>query len=752
MGIKPRLLIIAAPFGFGPAAKALILSHSLQESAGVTLCSDREAYQFICKHKASPSTCFQGVFSRTFENRRSLSGYDFFLSISNAPALQHLSQLGLAGRTIFLDSLLLWRASNEVIPTPEGLLAYLAEDHIGTAALLDQCSAPTVSLIAPLMWPLPVSVPSESRRGIVLHLGGITSPLAQWEDIAAPVSAIVTEVGHLAGRYGKQLTVIGSSHLKDLSLPMDNHTVLGSTSPEITAQLIAGAELVITTPGIGVVYEAIAKDTPVFLLPPMNSTQLHQYHVFAENSIPSAVPPNIAARLAESAMAATWDQQTHLCLVELCARPQAFVAELPILFKALLENPGHSAFRNQVMQNQHRISSSISQVNAVDIIKTLLTKASPSVQPALLDITLSNEKSLTEKPDLERYLQSLPKVELHVHMEGSIPPELLLQLALRNKIKLPFSHPDQFYQHCTYRNFRDFANILLLNVHCLRQLEDFFDVIVSMGKTMAQQNTRYAEITWTPQLYLNRGLPLDSILGAMNEARRKVSLRLGVEMRWIPDLVRSYPGPAMTITKWAGSASSQAGGVIALGLGGPEAGHSAIGFSDCFLQARSLGLPANPHAGEGMGPPSVWETIEHLKPSRLGHGVRSVEDPALLEYLARHALPLEVCLTSNIKLGIYNSYAEHPVKRLAEAGCKITLNSDDPVLFQTTLSREYLHAIRDCGLDLPFVKQSILDSLSFSYLDKDRKEAMSKELKEQFDSTPINAASLSLNILPQVNE
>ena len=151
------------------------------------------------------------------------------------------------------------------------------------------------------------------------------------------------------------------------------------------------------------------------------------------------------------------------------------------------------------------------------------------------------------------------------------------------------------------------------------------------------------------------------------------------------------------------------------------------------LMNMIMGLPANPHAGECVGPESIWEVIEQLRPMRIGHGVRSIEEPKLVTYLAQRALPLEVCLTSNIKLGVYSSYAQHPVKRLINAGCKVSLNSDDPVLFQTTLVEEYLHAVRDCGLDLAVVRKSILDSIESSYLFHAEKSAMRKAFQKEFD-------------------
>ncbi len=346
----------------------------------------------------------------------------------------------------------------------------------------------------------------------------------------------------------------------------------------------------------------------------------------------------------------------------------------------------------------------------------------PSTRPAV---------GAPEQPGLRSYLQALPKAELHVHLEGSLSAQTLLRLADRNKLRLPFSTLEQFQPYYRYRTFRDFANMLLLGVRCLRRPEDFHEAVVDLCGALVNENVRYAEVTWTPQFYLDRGFPLDVILDAMNQASQQSSVTSGLQLRWIPDLVRSYPGPADLVTRWASSPAARAKGVVALGLGGPEAGFPASGFASHFRLARAFGLPANPHAGEGMGPESVRETIDQLKPSRLGHGVRASEDRSLVTSLAREGLPLEVCLTSNIKLNVYASYSAHPAKRLLDAGCCVTLNSDDPVLFQTSLTDEYVHAITEAGFTLLDIRRVILNAVRSSYMAEAAKTAMVRIFEEE---------------------
>jgi adenosine deaminase len=220
------------------------------------------------------------------------------------------------------------------------------------------------------------------------------------------------------------------------------------------------------------------------------------------------------------------------------------------------------------------------------------------------------------------------------------------------------------------------------------------------------------------------GLALSDVLAGLNEGRAAVLKQYGVQLRWMPDIVRSLPPPDDRVVAWLCGDEARRGGVVALGLGGPEAGHPPEKFQQVFDRARAAGVPANPHAGEAAGPESVWGALKALKAVRIGHGVRAIEDAALVKHLVERRIPLEVCPTSNLRLGIYPSYGEHPLKRLVEAGCVVTINSDDPVLFDTTLTDEYRHALQDCGLTLKQLEAAALNAVTRSYLPDDEKAAM----------------------------
>jgi len=299
---------------------------------------------------------------------------------------------------------------------------------------------------------------------------------------------------------------------------------------------------------------------------------------------------------------------------------------------------------------------------------------------------------------LEKFIASLPKVELHLHLEGALPPQFIVELARRNKIAIPSANLQAFLLESSFPNFRAFANRFLFNAHCLRTERDFSDSVLALGAFLSKSNVRFAEVMWTPQLYLNRNIPLDKLLAALNHGRDIVRVKYGIELRWIVDLVRNYPGDAFKIAEWASRPEVKAAGVVALGLGGQEEGHPAAPFKEIFAKARAIGIGANPHAGETVGPSSITETLNHLQPDRIAHGIRATEDTALLDRLSKERIILDICPSSNVQLGVRPDYAALKLTQLRDAGCRITINTDDPALFATSLNREYLLAVSQCGL------------------------------------------------------
>jgi aminodeoxyfutalosine deaminase len=333
--------------------------------------------------------------------------------------------------------------------------------------------------------------------------------------------------------------------------------------------------------------------------------------------------------------------------------------------------------------------------------------------------------------DLDAYIAGMPKVELHVHLEGSIRPGTLLTLARRNGIALPAEDREGLQTFYQFTDFDHFLRIYFTISACLRTPEDFRLIAYEFGHDMARQNVRYAEVTFTPHTNVtNTGLPFEEILEALNDGRARAQADFGVEMAWILDIVRGVPESQMQVATWAADAQDQ--GVVGLGLGGPEKGNPPEDYEEAFVLAREAGLHSVPHAGELAGPESVWGALRALSAERLGHGVRCIEDPVLVEYLRAEQIPLEVCPSSEVCLGVYPSYEAHPLRQLWDEGLYVTINSDDPPMFNTNLVGEYEVLAERMGFGAQDLARLSLDALAASFLPGARKAELDRAFRVEF--------------------
>jgi aminodeoxyfutalosine deaminase len=332
---------------------------------------------------------------------------------------------------------------------------------------------------------------------------------------------------------------------------------------------------------------------------------------------------------------------------------------------------------------------------------------------------------------LGEFIRDMPKVELHVHLEGSIRPSTLLALAERNGISLPAHDVEGLREFYRFTDFGHFIQVYITLSSCLRTIDDFALIAYEFGADMARQKIRYAEVTFTPYTHAgHKGLAFDDILEGLNDGRARAQAEFGVEFRWVFDIVRDDPQSRHQVAAWAAGALDR--GVISLGLGGSERGFPPEWFADAFAVARQVGLHSVPHAGEVVGPESVWGAIRALAAERIGHGVRSIEDPALVAYLQQHQIPLEICPTSNLCLGVYPSYESHPVRRLWDQGIIITINSDDPPMFNTDLVHEYQVLADHLGFTAAELERLSLNALLVSFLPDDRKAALRQAFLAKF--------------------
>ena len=326
----------------------------------------------------------------------------------------------------------------------------------------------------------------------------------------------------------------------------------------------------------------------------------------------------------------------------------------------------------------------------------------------------------------------MPKVELHVHLEGSVRPETLLKLAKRYQVALPVDDIAGLRRWYTFRDFNHFIEIYMTISSCLRTAEDIELISREFLIGQAEQNVVYSEVTFTPfNQYHTNQLGFHEQIDAVNRARAWAKKELGVRMGIIMDIPRIFSSEdGLTIADWA--IERYGDGLIALGLGGPEVDNPPEKFQAAFDRVRAAGLPCILHAGETVGPSSIWSAIRVAETKRVGHGVRAIEDQKLVEYLRETQIPLEVCPTSNICLKVYPSMEEHSLPELMAQGLYITINSDDPPMFNTTLTNEYLAGHKTFGWNVDIIEQLVLNAVDVTLLPETERQTMRSSFEEDF--------------------
>lgn len=315
-------------------------------------------------------------------------------------------------------------------------------------------------------------------------------------------------------------------------------------------------------------------------------------------------------------------------------------------------------------------------------------------------------------PGVDAFIRDLPKVELHVHLEGSMQPETLLELARRHRVEgIPSTLPG-IRSWYAFRDFAHFIEVYLASVQVLREEPDFALLTADVARRLAAQNVRYAEVHVSLYGHLMRGVPAHVVWAGLEHGRRAAERDHGIRLRWIPDFPGDYGMDAAEQT--LGSVlAERPDSVLGFGVGGMEV--DLTPFADVFARAVADGLHSLPHAGESTVPDQVWSAIRALRAERIGHGIRSVGDPRLVAHLRETRLPVDVSVTSNLRTRSVARLAEHPLPRMLEAGLLITLNSDDPPMFGTDLLNEYRMAHR-LGLDLGGLAQLARNGVTASFL------------------------------------
>lgn len=294
------------------------------------------------------------------------------------------------------------------------------------------------------------------------------------------------------------------------------------------------------------------------------------------------------------------------------------------------------------------------------------------------------------------WLNRLPKAELHMHLEGSLEPELLFALAQRNGITLPWPDIDSLRAAYDYRDLQEFLDLYYQGAQVLQTEQDFYDLTWAYLQKCAEQNVVHTEPFFDPQTHTDRGVPFEVVINGIGQALADGRRQLGVQSGLILSFLRHLPEEAAMRT--FEQALPYRDAFIAVGLDSSEKGFPPRLFERVFARARAEGFPAVAHAGEEGPPEYIWEALDLLKVSRIDHGVRASEDPRLIQHLIDTQMPLTVCPLSNTRLKVFEHMSDHNVLELLEQGVMVTVNSDDPSYFGGYVTENFLALHEHAGM------------------------------------------------------
>ena len=326
------------------------------------------------------------------------------------------------------------------------------------------------------------------------------------------------------------------------------------------------------------------------------------------------------------------------------------------------------------------------------------------------------------------WFERVPKVELHLHLEGAIPHDALWELIQKYGGERSITNIQELENKLRYRDFMHFLGTWIWKNQFICEYEDFEFIAESMALDLVRQNIRYVEALYSPPDFFRHGLQTQKITEAIRCGLDRVP---GIQVRLVTDFVRSN-GPEKAARVLDEIKEVKNLGVIGVTIGGAEQGYPPEPFAEVYEKARTLGFHTSAHAGEAAGPESIWGAINSLRVERIGHGTRAFEDPSLVTFLAEHRIPLEMCPISNVRTRVVECLEEHPVKYYHDSGIVITINTDDPKMFGNSLAGEYEALEVELGFTRQEIQDMILQGIQASWMPEEQK----LELKKAFCEDP----------------
>jgi adenosine deaminase len=330
----------------------------------------------------------------------------------------------------------------------------------------------------------------------------------------------------------------------------------------------------------------------------------------------------------------------------------------------------------------------------------------------------------------EAFIQALPKAELHIHIEGSLEPELMFEIAERNGVALRYSSVEEVRRAYNFSDLQSFLDLYYEGMRVLLHEQDFYDLTWAYLQRVSSQNVRHAEIFFDPQAHTGRGVPFETAITGIHRALADAEQQLDISSELIMCFLRHLSAKeametlndSLPFREW----------IVGVGLDSSELGHPPEDFKAVFDEAREHGLLTVAHAGEEGPSEYIWQALDDLKVSRIDHGVRCVEDPKLVERLREEQIPLTVCPLSNVKLRVFDTIQNHDLNQMLDLGLCVTVNSDDPAYFGGYMDENF-HAVQE-GLHLSRddIYQLVNNSFQASFLDTRTKQRLSNELDDYF--------------------
>ena len=328
---------------------------------------------------------------------------------------------------------------------------------------------------------------------------------------------------------------------------------------------------------------------------------------------------------------------------------------------------------------------------------------------------------------ISEFIQGLPKAELHLHIEGTLEPEMMFALAQRNGIKLPYPSVEALRAAYNFGNLQDFLNLYYQGTDVLRDRRDFYDLTWAYMEKARLQSVLHAEVFFDPQAHTRRGVQFADVIEGINEALRKAEDRLGVSSKLILCFLRDLDAKDAMATLDQALAYKDL--IVAVGLDSAEVGNPPGKFTETFARARQEGFLTVAHAGEEGPAAYVSEAIDALHVSRVDHGNRSLDDDALVERLLKARIPLTLCPLSNLRLRVVDDLSNHPIRRMLAKGLLVTVNSDDPAYFGGYVNENYAAIQKAIGLTREELVTLARNSFEASFLSFERKAALIDRLE-----------------------